>query len=105
MDIIFGFQIEYKIVAVNEPTNTYKGFFEEENKRKAWDTISELKDYYKKSDGWKLSCERCIRLILGNKTKEWTSKLYHKPDFMTDYISKLPRFVLEPKFTLNPRLG
>lgn len=103
MYIKFEFQITYRFVAVNKSTNEYVCGFEVATKKKVKNKILDVKDIYKKSDGWKLSCERCIRLVLGNKEKMWYSELYDKPDYMKDHIIDNP-FVsrFEPKFTLNP---
>ena len=103
MYIRFEFQISYCFVAVNKSTNEYvRGL--EATKKRVKDKILSMKDVYKESDGWNLSCERCVHLVLGNKTKEWTSKLYYKPDSMEYYAhsdSHFPCRIIEPKFSLN----
>lgn len=103
MNIKFEFQIMYRFVAVNKSTNEYICGFEVATKKEVKNKILDIKDIYKESDGWELSCEKRICLILGNKEKEWVSKLYYEPDSMKDHIIDNPfisRF--EPKFTLNP---
>lgn len=103
MNIKFEFQITYRFVAVNKSTNEYICGFEVATKKEVKNKILNMKDVYKESDGWKLSCERRIRLVLGNKEKMWYSELYNKPDSMKNHIigNPFPSRIIEPKFILN----
>lgn len=95
-------QTIYRAVMANEERKAWKCCFDT-TKRKAERKARQMREYYTKNNGWKVSVQKRTLLQVNSWKKEWVSKFYYKPDEWkekpifnpsTDFIQRRMRFNL-----------